>query len=120
MPTEPTDIVPGLYAAFATFVLCVILTAAFFGAETAVRGTAAAAGVGSGAIGFFSVARGLTAPVAGALQFLRPWLWFTVWAAVGLYDGRYQPMLAAAALAVSMAVCYLAGGGLAAWRRRLR
>jgi hypothetical protein len=116
--TEPTDIVPGLYAAFATIVLFVILTAVFLGAETTAQGTLAAASVGSGAIGFFSVARGLTGPIAGALQFARPWLWFTVWAAVGLYDGRYQPMLAAAVLAAVMALCYLLGGGLAVWRRR--
>lgn len=118
MLTEPTDIVPGLYAAFATVVLFVILAAVFVGAESTAEGTVAAAGLGSGAIGFYSVARGLTGPFAGALQFARPWLWFTVWAAVGLYDGRYQPLLAAAALAVAMAVCYLVGGGLAAWRRR--
>ena len=62
--------------------------------------------------------RGLAAPWRGTLQFARPWLWFTVWAAVGLYDGRYQPMVAAAALAVGMAVCYLLGGTVAALRRR--
>jgi hypothetical protein len=91
VPTEPTDLVPGLYAAFAAVVLFIIISAVFLGASGTAQGTVAAAGVGSGAIGFFSVARGLTAPVAGALQFARPWLWFTVWAAVGLYDGRYQP-----------------------------
>jgi hypothetical protein len=56
--------------------------------------------------------------VGGALQFARPWLWFTVWAAVGLYDGRYQSMLAAAMLAAGMAVCYLIGGGIAVFRRK--
>jgi hypothetical protein len=118
VPTEPADIVPGLYAAFAAVVLFIILGAVFLGANGTAQGTVAAAGVGSGAIGFFSVARGLTAPVAGALQFARPWLWFTVWAAVGLYDGRYEPMVASAVLAVVMAVCYLFGGALASWWRR--
>jgi hypothetical protein len=117
VPPEPADIVPGLYAAFATVVLFIILGAVFVGATTTAQGTVAVAGVGSGAIGFFSVTRGLTAPLAGALQFARPWLWFTVWAAVGLYDGRYQPMVASAAMAVAMAVCYLVGGGVAALRR---
>ena len=51
-------------------------------------------------------------------QFVRPWLWFTVWAAVGLYDGRYQPMVASAVLTVGMALCYLVGGGIAAFRQR--
>lgn len=115
---ESSDILPGIYAAFATFVLFVILTAVFVGAEIAAQGAVAVAAVGSGAFGFFSVARGLAAPIAGALQFARPWLWFTVWAAVGLYDGRYQPMLAAAALAAGMSLSYLIGGGIAAVRRR--
>lgn len=118
MAVETTDILPGIYAAFATLVLFVILTAVFVGAETAAQGTVAAAALGSGAFGFFSVARGLAAPLNGALQFARPWLWFTVWAAVGLYDGRYQPMLASAALAIGMSLSYLVGGGIAALRRR--
>jgi hypothetical protein len=120
VPTEPADIVPGLYAAFAALVLFVLLGAVFLGANGTAEGTVAVASVGSGAIGFFSVARGLAEPVAGALQFARPWLWFTVWAAAGLYDGRYQPMLASAGLAVVMAACYLFGGGLAVLRRRAR
>lgn len=118
MAFESSDILPGIYAAFATLVLFVILTAVFVGAETTARGAVAAAALGSGGFGFFSVGRGLATPVAGALQFARPWLWFTVWAAAGLYDGRYQPMLAAAALAVGMALSYLVGGGIAAVRRR--
>lgn len=118
MPAASSDILPGLYAAFASVVLFVLITAVFLGLNTAAQGTLAAGAVASGAVGFFSVARGLAAPVAGAIQFSRPWLWFTVWAAAGLYDGRYQPMLAAAALAAAMCVSYLMGGGLAAWRRR--
>lgn len=118
MALASSDILPGIYAAFATLVLFVILTAVFVGAETTAQGTVAAAALGSGAFGFFSVARGLAAPVAGALQFARPWLWFTVWAAVGLYDGRYQPMVASAALALGMSLSYLIGGAIAAFRRR--
>ncbi|MEZ5293095.1 MAG: hypothetical protein R2745_18585 [Vicinamibacterales bacterium] len=118
MALESSDILPGIYAAFATVVLFVILSALFVGAETAAGGSVAAGAVGSGAFGFYTVARGLAAPLRGALQFARPWLWFTVWAAVGLYDGRYQPMLASAALALGMATCYLMGGAVAAWRRR--
>ncbi len=118
MPAASRDILPGLYAAFASVVLFVLITAVFLGATLTAQGTLAAAALGSGAVGFFSVARGLAGPVAGAIQFSRPWLWFTVWAAVGLYDGRYQPMLLAAGLAVAMCLSYLLGGGLAAWRRR--
>jgi hypothetical protein len=118
VPRPSSRILPGIYAGFATLVLTVIVTAVFVGAETTAQGTVVAAGVGSGAFGFFTVARGLAGPVGGALQFARPWLWFTVWAAVGLYDGRYQPLLASALLAAGMAVCYLIGGGVAAFRRR--
>jgi hypothetical protein len=114
----PSRILPGLHAGFATVALTVIITAVFVGADTTAQGTVVVAGLGSGAFGFFTVARGLAGPVGGALQFARPWLWFTGWAAVGLYDGRYRPLLAAAGLAVGMAVCYLIGGGIAAIRRR--
>jgi hypothetical protein len=121
VPARPKDILPGLYAAFASVVLFIIVTAVFVGAGTTARGTVAAGALGSGAFGFFTVARGLAAPLRGALQFSRPWLWFTVWAAVGLYDGRYQPLLLSAALAVGMALSYLAGGAAAAaYRRRHR
>lgn len=118
MPPANRDILPGLYAAFASVVLFVLLVFVFVGATTAAQGTLAASAVGSGVVGFFSVARGLAGPVAGTIQFSRPWLWFTVWAAVGLYDGRYQPMVAAGALAAGMCASYLLGGGLAVWRRR--
>ena len=118
MPIESSDVLPGIYAAFASVVLLVLLTAVFVGATSTAQGTLAAGALGSSAFGFFSVGRGLAGPVAGAMQFARPWLWFTVWAAVGLYDGRYQPMVAAAALAVGMSVFYLLGGAVALWRRR--
>lgn len=118
MPAESSDILPGLYAAFASVVLFLLLTAIFLGLGTTAQGVLAAGALGSGAAGFFTVARGLARPLAGALQFARPWLWFTVWAAVGLYEGRYQPVAAAALLAVGMSVSYLCGGGLAAWKRR--
>lgn len=118
MVRPSSRILPGIYAGFATLALTVIVTAVFVGAEATAQGTVVVAGLGSGAFGFFTVARGLAGPVGGALQFARPWLWFTVWAAAGLYDGRYQPLLASALLAVGMAVCYLVGGGVAAfWRR---
>jgi hypothetical protein len=115
---ESSDVLPGIYAAFASVVLFVLLTAVLVGATATAQGTLAAGALGSGAFGYFSVGRGLAGPFAGALQFARPWLWFTVWAAVGLYDGRYQPMVAAAALAAAMSVFHLAGGAVAAWRRR--
>lgn len=118
MPAEPTDILPGLYAAFASIVLFVIVTAVFVGAESFARGSVGVAALGSGAVGYFTVARGLAAPLGGALQFARPWLWFAVWAAVGLYDGRYRPLVLATGLAVGMAVSFLTGGAMAAWRRR--
>jgi hypothetical protein len=118
VPAESSDILPGLYAAFASVVLFVLITAVFLGATSAAQGTLAAAGIASGAVGFYSVAGGLASPLAGTIQFARPWLWFTVWAAVGLYDGRYQPMVAAAALAAGVCVCYLIGGGVAALRRK--
>ena len=117
MPAESSDILPGLYAAFASVVLFVLITFVFLGATTAAQGTLAAGGIASGLVGFYSVARGLARPIAGTIQFSRPWLWFTVWAAVGLYEGRYQPMAAAAALAAGMCLCYLLGGGIAALRR---
>lgn len=110
-------ILPGIYAGFATAALTVIVTAVFVGAQTAAQGAVVVAALGSGAFGFYTVARGLAGPVRGALQFARPWLWFTVWAAVGLYDGRYQPMVASAVLAVAMSACYMVGGGIAAFRR---
>jgi len=115
---ESSDVLPGIYAAFASLVLLVLVTAVFVGATGTAQGTVAAAALGSGWFGYLTVGRGLAAPMGGALQFARPWLWFTVWAAVGLYDGRYQPMVMAAVLAVGMALCYLLGGGLAALRRR--
>ena len=118
MPAASRDILPGLYAAFASVVLFVLVTLVFVGATTAAQGTLAAGALGSGAVGFFTVARGLASPLGGAIQFSRPWLWFTVWAAVGLYDGRYQPMIGAAALAAAMCASYLLGGGVAVWRRR--
>ena len=117
MPAESSDILPGLYAAFASVVLFVLITAVFLGAATAAQGTLALGGIASGLVGFYSVARGLARPISGMIQFARPWLWFTVWAAIGLYEGRYQPMMAAAALAAGMCVCYLLGGGVAALRR---
>lgn len=117
MPAESSDILPGLYAAFASVVLFALITAVFLGATTAAQGTLVAAGLASSAVGFYSVARGLARPLAGTIQFARPWLWFTVWAAVGLYDGRYQPLVAAAGLAAGMCVCYLIGGGVATLRR---
>lgn len=117
MPAESSDILPGLYAAFASAVLFALITAVFLGATATAQGTLVVAGMAASAVGFYSVARGLARPLAGTIQFARPWLWFTVWAAVGLYDGRYQPMVAAAALAAAMCVCYLAGGGLAVLRR---
>ncbi len=118
MSFESSDVLPGIYAGFASVALFVIVTAVFVGAETTAQGSVVAAGLGSGAFGFFTVARGLATPVPGAVQFARPWLWFTAWAAVGLYDGRYQPMVASAVLAAGMAACFLLGGGVAAWRRR--
>lgn len=118
MPFESSDILPGIYAGFASVALFAIVTAVFVGAEATAQGSVVAAGLGSGAFGFFTVTRGLAAPLTGALQFARPWLWFTVWAAVGLYDGRYQPMVASAVLTVGMALCYLVGGGIAAFRQR--
>lgn len=118
MPAEPTDILPGIYAAFATVVLFVLLVALFVGAEMAARATLALGAAGSAALGYFSVSRGLARPVRGALQFSRPWWWFALWAVIGLYDGRYQPLVAAAILAVAMSLCHLAGGAVAAWRRR--
>lgn len=118
MQRPPSRILPGIYAGFATLALTLIVTAVFVGADTTAKGAVVVAGLGSGGFGFFTVARGLAGPVAGALQFARPWLWFTVWAAVGLYDGRYQPMLASAMLAVGMAACFLVGGGIARFRRR--
>ena len=117
MPAESSDILPGLYAAFASVVLFALIAAVFLGATAAAQGTLVAAGMASGVVGFYSVARGLARPISGTIQFARPWLWFTVWAAVGLYEGRYQPMMAAAALAAGMCVCYLLGGGIAALRR---
>jgi len=117
VPAASSDILPGLYAAFASVVLFVLITAVFLGATMTAQGTLAAGALASGAVGYFSVARCLAGPVAGTIQFSRPWLWFTVWAAVGLFDGRYQPMVAAAALAVGMCASYLLGGGLAVWRR---
>lgn len=118
MPAESPDILPGLYAAFASVVLFALITSVFVGATTAAYVVLAGSGLASGGIGFFTVARGLAGSIRGALQFSRPWLWFTVWAALGLYDGRYQPMVAAALLTVGMCLCYLCGGGLAALRRR--
>lgn len=118
MPRASSRILPGIYAGFATAALTVIVTAVFVGARTTAQVTVVAAGLGSGAFGFFTVARGLAGPLGGALQFARPWLWFTVWAAVGLYDGRYEPMVASAVLTVAMSVCYLVGGAIAAFRPR--
>jgi len=120
VPRQSSRILPGIYAGYATAALTVIVTAVFVGATATAQGSVVAAGLGSGAFGFFTVGRGLAGPVGGALQFARPWLWFTVWAAAGLYDGRYQPMVAAAALAAGMALCYLIGGGIAAYRRSAR
>ena len=118
MPIETSDILPGIYAGFVSVVLFMLVGAVFVGAETTAQGTIAAGALGSGGLGFFSVSRALATPVRGTLQFTRPWLWFTAFAAVGLYDGRYQPLVASAVLTVAMAACHLAGGAVAWWRRR--
>jgi hypothetical protein len=117
VPFDTSDILPGIYAGFVSLVLFVLVTAVFVGAETTARGTLAAAALGSGGLGFFSVTRALATPVRGTLQFTRPWLWFTAFAAAGLYDGRYQPLIASIALTIGMAACHLAGGAVASWRR---
>ncbi len=118
MPIETPDILPGIYAGFVSVVLLILVTAVFVGAETTAQGTLAAGALGSSGLGFFSVSRALATPVRGTLQFTRPWLWFTAFAAVGLYDGRYQPLLASVVLTVAMSACHLAGGTVAWWRRR--
>lgn len=118
MSARSKDIVPGLYAAYASVVLFVIVTAVFVGALRLAWATVAAGTLGSGAIGFFSIGRGLATPAAGALQFARPWLWFTAWAAVGLYDGRTWPLAATGALTVAVSLAYLLGGLAGAWYRR--
>jgi len=117
---RPKDIVPGLYAAYASLVLFVIVTAVFVDATAWAWGGAAAGALGSGAIGFLSVGRGLATPAAGAVQFARPWLWFTAWAAVGLYDGRYRPLMLSAGLALTVALVYFLGGLAGAWSRQRR
>jgi hypothetical protein len=118
VPVESPDILPGIYAGYVAVVLTVLVTAIFLGAETTAQGTLAAGALGSGGLGFFSVSRGLATPLRGTLQFTRPWLWFAAWAAFGLYDGRYQPLVGSIVLTVGMAACYLLGGGIARWRRR--
>ena len=118
MPFEPSDILPGIYAGFVSVVLFVLVTAIFVGAEATAQGTLVASALGSGGLGFFSVNRALATPLRGTLQFTRPWLWFTAFAAVGLYDGRYQPLVASVVLTLAMAACHLAGGAVAWWRRR--
>ena len=60
-------------------------------------GAVGSAGSGS------SASRRLARPLRGTLQYTRPWLWFAACAAVGLYDGRYQPLMASAILALAMA-----------------
>jgi hypothetical protein len=118
VPIDSSDILPGIYAGFVSVVLFLLVTAVFVGAETTAQGTLAAGALGSGGLGFFSVSRDLATPLRGTLQFARPWLWFTAFAAVGLYDGRYQPLVASIVLTAAMAVCHLAGGAVAWWRRR--
>lgn len=120
MSARPKDIVPGLYAAYASLVLFAIVTAVFVDASAWAWGSAAAGTLGSGAIGFFSIARGLATPARGAVQFARPWLWFTAWAAVGLYDGRSRPLALSAGLALAVAAAYFLGGLAGAWARRRR
>ncbi len=117
MALESSDILPGIYAGFVSVALFVLITAVFVGATTAAQGTLVASALGSGGLGFFSVRRALATPVRGTLQYTRPWLWFTAFAAVGLYDGRYQPLVASLVLTVAMALCHLAGGAIAWWRR---
>lgn len=114
----PKDIVPGLYAAYASVVLFVIVTAVFVGARTTAWTGVGGGLVGGALIGFFSIGRGLATPLRGAAQFARPWLWFTAWAAVGLYDGRTWPLAASGALTAAMSLVYLLGGLAGAWYRR--
>jgi hypothetical protein len=118
VPIESSDILPGIYAGFVSLVLFMLVTAIFVGAETTAQGTLVAGAAGSAGLGFYSVNRALATPLGGTLQFTRPWLWFTAFAAVGLYDGRYQPLVASAVLTVGMAVCHLLGGAIAWWRRK--
>lgn len=118
MAAPRTDIVPGLYAAFASVVLFVIVTAVFVGAATAAWLGVLGGAVGSALVGYFSVRRGLAAPLVGARQYARPWLWFVAWAAVGLYDGRYQPLIYSAGLTAGMSLSYLVGGAVAVLQRR--
>ncbi len=118
MPIESSDILPGIYAGYVSVVLCILVTAIFVGAELTAQGTLAAGALGSGGLGFLSVSRALATPLRGTLQYTRPWLWFTGFAAVGLYDGRYQPLVASAILTVGMSACHLLGGAVASWRGR--
>jgi hypothetical protein len=118
VPVKSSDILPGIYAGFVSVVLFLLVSAVFVGAETTAQGTLAAGALGSGGLGFFSVSRALATPLRGTLQFARPWLWFTAFAAVGLYDGRYQPLVASIVLTAAMAACHLAGGAVAWWRGR--
>ena len=118
MPFESSDILPGIYAGYVSLVLFVLVTAIFVGAETAAQGTLAAGALGSGGLGFFSVNRALATPLRGTLQCTRPWLWFTAFAAIGLYDGRYQPLVAVGGTHRRHGRCYLLGGAIAWWRRR--
>jgi hypothetical protein len=113
-----TDIVPGLYAAFASVVLFVIVTAVFVGAASAAWAGVGLGVVGSTLVGYHSVRRGLATPAVGAWQYARPWLWFVAWAAVGLYDGRYLPLFYSMGLAAGMSVAYLLGGLAAGAGRR--
>lgn len=117
MPPESSDILPGLYAGFVSLVLLVLVTAVFVGSTLTAQGTVAAGALGSAAFGYLGVRRNLATPLGGARQSMRPWLWFAAWAAVGLFDGRYQPLLAALALTAGMALCHLVGGVAAWWRR---
>jgi hypothetical protein len=117
---ESSDILPGIYAGFVSVVLFLLVTAIFIGAETTAQGTLAAGALGSTGLGFMSVRRELATPVRGTMQFLRPWLWFTAFAAVGLYDGRYEPLVACAVLTLAMAACHLVGGAFASWRQRTK
>jgi hypothetical protein len=98
-----------LYNGFAIVVLFVMLGAMFGGHTEVLYGTIAAAIAGAVALGVLSVQRGWIAPKSGARLFVKPWLWMTAFAALSLFNGKWEPMVFFGALAASTTFLYWLG-----------
>jgi hypothetical protein len=98
-----------LYDGFAIAVLFVTLGSMLGGFTELLYAMGVVAAVGSGTIGALSVRRGWIAPTPGLQRFAKPWLWMTAFAALSLFNGKWEPMVFFGALAAGASLLYWIG-----------